>query len=181
MVEGCKPAEALGRLRIDAAVAEGLRLARAAGREEPTLRDAVWELLVEAADTLRRLPNRERGWLTAATRAHWPDYVRNTAEAFAGAVGPEPAEARGSLRPAPARAEAIDRMDTVLLWLPQAGGRDARRDVAVLFGLACGLRVSRLRREFGCGRRTVYDIRDRGVARICGWLRRQSDLCRELG
>lgn len=180
MGEICKSTDAQERLRIDAAVAEGLRLARAAGREEPTLRDAVWELLVEAADTLRRLPNRERGWLTAATRAHWPDYLRNTAEAFAGTVGADAAGVQRSLRPAPARAEAIDRMDTVLLWLPQAGGRDARRDVAVLFGLACGLKVSRLRREFGCGRRTVYDIRDRGVARICGWLRRQSDRCRDL-
>src|SRR3546814_9553304 len=56
---------------IEAAIAEGLRRAREAGRKDPTLRDAVWELLLEAGDTLGRLPNRERGWLTGASRAHW--------------------------------------------------------------------------------------------------------------
>ena len=179
MVEGVKAIEGRESLRIEAAVAEGLQLARQAGRESPTLRDAVWELLLEAADTLRRLPNRERGWLTAAARAHWPDYVRNTAEEFAGAVGAE----RGGpvrLRPTPASAAAIDRMDTVLLWLPRAGGANPRRDVAILFGLACGLRVAALRQRFGCGRRTVYDVRDRGLARICGWLREASEVCRAL-
>ncbi|GAB4390984.1 MAG: hypothetical protein Tsb0032_00190 [Kiloniellaceae bacterium] len=179
MAEPRRSEEGLERLRIETAVAEGLRLARQAGREAPTLRDAVWELLVEAGDTLRRLPNRERGWLTAAARAHWPDYVRNTAEEFAGAVGAEGA-GRVRLRPSPASAAAIDRLDTVLLWLPHAGGTQAKRDVTVLFGLACGLRVAALRRRFGCGRRTVYDVRDRGVARICGWLRAQSEVCRDM-
>jgi hypothetical protein len=166
-------------LRLEAVVIQGLNLARAAGREQPTLRDAVWELLLEAAETLRRLPNRERGWLTAASRAHWPDYVRNAAEEFAG--GGQRRGEVASARPAPASAEAIDRMDAVLLWLPQAGGADPRRDVAILFGLACGLRVAVLRRRFGCGRRTVYDVRDRGIARICCWLRARSARCRGLG
>src|SRR3546814_3300597 len=60
---------------IEAAIAEGLRRAREAGRKDPTLRDAVWELLLEAGDTLGRLPNRERGWLTGASRAHWPAFA----------------------------------------------------------------------------------------------------------
>ncbi|MEO3429707.1 DUF6362 family protein [Pelagibius sp. CAU 1746] len=173
--------EARERLRIEAAVTEGLRLARDAGHAEPALRDAVWELLLEAADTLRRLPNREQGWLTAAARAHWPDYVRNTAEEFAGAVGRAGREAVPALRPTPARAEAIDRMDAVLLWFPLAAGANARRDVSILFGLACGLKVSVMRQRFGCGRRTVYDVRDRGIARICNWLRSRSEFCRKLG
>lgn len=175
-----REAEGLERLRIEAAVAEGLQMARRAGRVRPTLRDAVWELLLEAGDTLRRLPNRERGWLTGAARAHWPDYVRNTAEEFAGAVGRADGEGAVALRPAPASAEAIDRLDTVLAWLPHAAGANPRRDVSILFGLACGLRVATLRRSLGCGRRTVYDVRDRGVARICGWLREESDICRAL-
>ncbi len=180
MAEKAMAADGQERLRIEAAVAEGLRLAREAGHAEPSLRDAVWELLLEAADTLRRLPNREQGWLTAAARAHWPDYVRNTAEEFAGAVGRAGRETGQALRPTPARAEAIDRMDTVLLWLPLAGGANPRRDVSILFGLACGLRVPVLRQRFGCARRTVYDVRDRGIARICGWLRSRSELCRKL-
>jgi hypothetical protein len=160
--------------RIEAAVAEGLRRARENGKDAPRLKDAVWELLLEAADTLRRLPDRERGWLTGASRAHWPDYLQ--------AAAPELARERPNARvkPPPARAGAIDRLDTVLPWLPQAGGARPHRDIAILFGLACGLRVSTLRRRFGCGRRTVYDIRDRGIARICGWLREQSEICRRL-
>ncbi len=165
---------------IEAAVTEGLRRAREAGREEPGLRDAVWELLLEATSTLRCLPNRERGWLTATSRAHWPEYLRSSAEELAGtADGSRQREGR-AFRPAVASARAIDRLDTVLLWLPRAGGVNARRDVSILFGLASGLKVAILRRRFGCGRRTVYDVRDRGLARICGWLRKQSDLCRNL-
>ncbi|MGD1878946.1 MAG: DUF6362 family protein [Kiloniellaceae bacterium] len=162
--------------KIDAVVALGLQLARQAGIPAPTLRDAVWELLLEAGDTLRRLPNREHGWLTAASRGHWPDYVRSAAEDFSadGAAG----------RRGPASAEAIDRLDAVLLWLPHAAGsnpkRDPKRDVALLFALACGVKVVTLRRRFGCGRRTVYDARDRGIARICGWLRAESTFCRGL-
>ena len=153
--------------RIDAAVAEGLRRAREAGRKEPTLRDAVWELLLEAGDTLSRLPNRERGWLTAASRAHWPDYARSAA-----------ADPRMQLPPA--SGAAIDRLDSVLAWLPQAAGANPKRDLAVLVGLACGVRAAALRRKIGCGRRTLYDVRDRGIARICGWLRGRSAYCRSL-
>lgn len=153
--------------RLEAAVAAGLRLAREAGREAPTLRDAVWELMLEAGETLRRLPDRERGWLTAVARAHWPDQARS--------VGGD-----GERRAAPASAGAIDRLDCLLAWLPQGAGANRRRDMAVLFGLACGVRVAVLRRRLGCGRRTVYDVRDRGIARICGWLRQRSAYCRSL-
>jgi tetrahydromethanopterin S-methyltransferase subunit G len=154
-------------LRMDAAVAAGLRRARQAGCKEPSLRDAVWELLLEAGDTLNRLPDRERGWLTAASRAHWPDVARCVA-------------AEAPLRLAPAEGEAIDRLDTVLAWLPQAAGTKPKRDLTVLFGLACGLPVALLRRKLGCGRRTIYDVRDRGIARVCLWLRQHSAYCRSL-
>lgn len=163
--------------RVEAAVRHGLFLAATAGRQSPGLRDAVWELLLEAGDTLRRLPDRERGWLTGATRAHWPDYLRGVGEVLADGAT---TGAGAASRPGPAGGEAIDRLDTVLPWLPLAAGRNPRRDVAVLFGLACGLRVAALRRTFGCGRRTVYDLRDRGVARICGRLRAESAFCRSL-
>ncbi len=150
--------------RTRSALAHGRALARSAGRETPDLRDAIWELLMEAADTLSRLPNRERGWLTAASRAHWPDVVRQYEESLQD--GHSPPSATMLLR-SPASAEAIDRMDTVLAWLPLAGGSNPRRDLAVLFGLACGAKVAALRRRFGCGRRTVYDIRDRALKRLC--------------
>ena len=152
--------------RMRMAVAHGLRLAAEAGRREPALRDAVWELLIEAADTLRRQPNRERGWLTATSRAHWPAFVRDI-DADTASV---PQTGSDGFRFAPASAGAIDRMDMVLTWLSHAGGSKGRRDAAVLFGLACGLRVAKLRARFGCGRRTIYDIRDRSLTRLCRWL-----------
>lgn len=156
--------------RLDAAIAWGLKRARQAGKQSPGLRDAVWELLLEAGNTLRCLPDRERGWLSAASRSHWPDYLRSAAGEVAGSA----------TRRGPACAEAIDRLDNVLLWLPHAAGSNPRRDVAVLLGLACGAKVAGLRAQMGCGRRTIYDVRDRGLARICGWLRAQSAFCRAL-
>ena len=166
--------------RSERAVAHGLALASAAGRATPGLRDAVWELLLEAGDTLKRLPDRERGWLTAATRAQWPADLGDAVDAAAAAG------AATRLRPGPPSAAAIDHLDTVLAWLPLAAGRDPKRakrpkrEIAVLFGLACGLRVAQLQRGLGCGRRTIYDLRDRGVARICGALRERSVYCRGL-
>ena len=155
------------------ALQHGYALARGGGCGEPTLKDAVWELLMEAADTLKRLPNRERGWLTAASRAHWPDIVREGQELTLAASRKSARSQPDRIARIPASADAIDRMDTVLLWLPHAGGSKARRDVAVLFALACGVKVARLRQRFGCGRRTVYDIRDRALGRLCSWLDEQ--------
>lgn len=167
-----QPPRACGRsmLRARLALKHGLRLAKEAGRAQPSLKDAVWELLMEAADTLARLPNRERGWLTATSRAHWPAIVRDVEEVFNDAAGKGPRGSAVRYNQAPATAEAIDRMDVVLVWLVHAGGRKPQRDVAVLFGLACGIRVAALRSRFGCGRRTIYDIRDRALGRLCAWL-----------
>lgn len=154
------------RRRVKLAIEHGLVLAEAAGRQSPSLKDGVWELLMEAADTLKRQPNRERGWLTASSRAHWPEMVRDLEVGCGGTV------ARHA-RKLPASAAAIDRMDEVLLWLVHAAGAKQQRDVGVLFNLACGVKVAVLRERYGCGRRTVYDIRDRGLSRLCSWLVRE--------
>lgn len=168
------PEQSVHRIRL--ALQHGRRLAEEAGRADPGLRDAVWELLLEAAATLQRLPNREKGWLTASSRAHWPAFVQSI-----GGTGAEDGAQRArscthAVRPAPPGAEAIDRMDQVLVWLTHVGGAKPQRDLAVLFGLACGLKVASLRRRFGCGRRTIYDIRDRALTRLCGWLAREYGL-----
>ncbi len=106
---------------IEAAVAQGLRLAREAGREDPALQDAVWELLLEATNTLRCLPNRERGWLTASSRAHWPEYLRSAAEELAGTSVGSRRGAEAVARPAIASAGAIDRLDTILVCCRRRG------------------------------------------------------------
>jgi Domain of unknown function (DUF6362) len=61
--------------------------------------------LEEAADTLRRLPNRRIGGYVSA----WPEIVRDYWEAF----GWHHAE----LRPIPPSPKAIDQMDETLRWL----------------------------------------------------------------
>lgn len=149
----------------------GLQLAADAGIPAPTTRSAVWELLIEAADTLKRLPDRERRWLRSGTHAAWPDTLREYSEEFAVAV------ARGgkweAMSPglSPPTSEAIARLDIVMEWLRHAAnGRSSRPDARIVFALAAGVPVRVVRRRFGIARRTIYDIRDRGIDRICVWL-----------
>ncbi len=147
----------------------GLRLARARGLAEPGPREAVWELLVEAAETLARLPDRERRWLTSGTRSSHPDVVHDLVEVFAAAVGRGGWD-RTRVRPAPPSPGAISRLDRVLTWPAALTGRQRARDLRVLFALAAGVPVRVIRARLGCGRQTVYDIRKRALDDIVAWL-----------
>ena len=148
----------------------GLRMCAEAGKAEPTVADAVWELLIEAADTLKRLPDRERRWLASGTRSSWPQAIREYGETFAAAVGRggrwEPMSA-GLGPPSPG---AIGRLETVMEWLVGAGGRSSSRETNVVFALAAGVPVPAIRRRLGVARRTVYALRDRGLRTIRDWL-----------
>ncbi|WP_041793629.1 hypothetical protein [Pararhodospirillum photometricum] len=93
-------------------IAHGLTLARDAGVIDPTPEAAVWELLVEAADTLRRLPDQERAWLLSCERCQWPEVVRTQAERWANAVAAGGWEGMKT-RPGPPTREAISRMDAL--------------------------------------------------------------------
>lgn len=158
---------------LPAIVAHGHRLARENGCEGSRLRDAVWELLVEAFETLRTLPDRERGWLLAAERAHHPEVVVEDAERAeweatinALALG-EKLKLIGPSKVA-ALKSAVDRMDEVLMWPAMIRTKNRRRDVKVLVYLAGGVPTAKVRRIFGIKRRNIYDIRDRGLAHIVG-------------
>ncbi len=59
----------------------GMRIAEEAGISNPSVRDAVWELLAEAADTLKRLPDRERRWLRPGSYSSWPQALREIGNA----------------------------------------------------------------------------------------------------
>jgi hypothetical protein len=159
------PVSAAARGRNARILAAGADLARDAGIPEPSDTDAVWVLLQEAAETLRLLPDRERAWLRSGTYASWPPILRSYAETFAAAVdrGGRWEEPRADRLPAPG---AVARMEGVLTWYGAIGGRNPRRDVGVVFALAAGVPVRTIRQRFGLGRRTVYDIRERGLARI---------------
>lgn len=144
----------------------GKMLAREAGMQDPTIRIAIWELLVEAASTLRRLPDREVGWLRAAERSGMPDYIRESDEVFAVAVSKGGCYEAPRVRLGPPDAAAIDRMDAVLGWLNFITGRDRRREIGVVFALASGIPVRIIRFRFGYQRSAIYKIKDRGMEKI---------------
>ena len=156
-------------------VAHGYRLAVENGREEPKLRDAVWELLIEAFETLNALPDQEITWLLAGERAHHPqvmveDIEKDEWERTLNALSlGEKLRVLGPVR-IKAGKEAIDRMDEVIRWPAQIRTKNRRRDVAVLVYLAGGVSVSKVRKIFGLKRRNVYDIRDRGLAHLVTWI-----------
>lgn len=77
--------------------------------------DDVEQRLEEAIDTLRRLPDRERGMLRSM-RSHWPDVVRDWADVWGEAVAAGQFRAM-SVHPGAPDAAAIDRMDETLPWL----------------------------------------------------------------
>lgn len=74
----------------------------------------VEDRLAEAAETLRRLPEKRVQGLLAA----WPDVVREAWESHGWADGPT--------RPGPPSPQAIDRMDATLDWLRWLDPDDAR-------------------------------------------------------
>ena len=70
----------------------------------------------------------------------------------------------------PPSSGAIARFEIVILWLSQITGRSSRLETGVVFGMAAGIPVRILRRRFEIGWRTVYDVWDRGIRKICAWL-----------
>lgn len=118
----------------------------------------VWTLLCEAADTLRRLPDREQAWLKHSQRAAWPETAKLQADEFAAAreqiAAGEKLEARTRLGPPPAA--AIDRMFVVMDWLGYIQRRHRRRDIKVLFALAEGRPMAEIRQATGLTRQGVH-------------------------
>lgn len=145
---------------VAALVLAGEVRAREHGGAEPTLEAVAWELLLEAADTLRRLPDRERGWLAACDRSAWPPVLIEAAERWANAVASGGWEdmrvAKG-----PPSAAAIQRMD---LLFALTAGFPRPLDLRRAFGLASGVPARLIARQTRCHRRTVYVARDRVAA-----------------
>lgn len=153
----------------------GLELAAKAGHPDPRLGDAVWELILEAMETLRRLPDREIGWLKSAERSHMPDMIRKLVEEFGAevehiAMGEGPRET--VVHPGPPSKGAIDRAEIVLNDWYQLGGssRKARRNAQTLYLLAAGVPpriVARITKVNGRHyRNTLYSRRDRHLREI---------------
>ncbi len=118
------------------------------------LRDRIFE----AAETLRKLPDKERVWLTSAERSAWPPIAMSYWEAYG--------QHRARMRPMPASARQISDMELVMSWLTWLGRQD--RDTMRCVFACCGMNLapSQAASEVGFHRNTVRLKRDEGLRKI---------------
>lgn len=152
-------------------VEAGRLMCEADGMEDPSLPDVVWALFREGADTLRRLPDRERGWLSSGNRTAWPGIVydaedkRQAQEQFDVELarvqsGQDPVEAV-RLREGPPDRAAIGRVEVISGWHRYLAGTNRRRDWKILWLLAAGsLSAPKIAKECNCATRTVWNVRE---------------------
>jgi hypothetical protein len=134
--------------------------------------DVVWYALREGMDTLRRLPDREVGWLYSQ-HGVWPEFAHDEAERLEAyetmlariKIGEEPVEALAIRRPPPS-ARAISRMERVFEWHRYLTGSHRRRDWRVLCQLASGTPAVVVGRNNRLHRNSVYDRREVQAASI---------------
>lgn len=119
----------------------------------------------EAADTLWRLPDSDRRFLSAGQRGSWPGYVRDWH-----AYGADKARAPR----ATATSEAIDRMYETIGWIAWLASQDERE--AKIVWAAFGMRTStrKIVRELGIARKTVDRDKMAGLWRILGYVREKA-------
>jgi hypothetical protein len=111
-----------------------------------SLNGIVWRLLQEAADTLSRLPDRERGWLMAGDRIAWPTVIHSAQEQYEAElqrlIDLKEEKSLTRLPKLPiADPTAIPRMLTVLSWLRFVRARNlqrVKRDRLVVLAMAQG-------------------------------------------
>lgn len=128
--------------------------------------DVVWAALKESMTTLRRLPDREVGWLYSQ-HGIWPEFARDEVERLEAyetmlariKIGEEPVEALAVRRPPPS-ARAISRMERVFEWHRYLTGAQRRRDWRVLCQLAGGTPAAVVGRNNRLHRNSVYDRRE---------------------
>lgn len=164
--------------RLADLIVHGFRLAAEENRTR--LNDAVWCLLKEAAVTLQALPDRERQWLRAGNKATWPldtsipakDWREIWNERIKEGMNPydEPIT-----RHQITDATAIDRM----LWsgylLQMVNTKNTKRDRAILWQLAAGVRPGVVQQRFMRGRtsQAMRDVKKRALLSISTSIRQQ--------
>jgi hypothetical protein len=166
------------------AIEAGMDLLRSEGYQvsfPESLPSIVWRLLREAADTLARLPDRERVWLLAADRVAWPE-VLHTAQEMYEAELQRLTDTRMSKEETPIRRlsitnpGAVSRMLVVLDWLQYVRARTeirVKRDKLVVLALAQGQSLKSVRRLMLGDRtdRAIYMVRSKVLSQIVGGLR----------
>jgi len=141
------------------ALSEGLDICRQEGNPQPSLKALIWRLLQDAAETLARLPDKERVWLLSSDRVIWPELARpsednraveweTAMEQLAGVRSPDTPAVRLMV----SDPSAPRRMLTVLGWLKCVRGRTPqriKRDKLVVLALAQGQSYRAVRRYMG--------------------------------
>lgn len=141
----------------------------------------VWRLLQEAADTLSRLPDRERAFLTAGDRIAWPSVIHTAQEQYeADLQRLIDLKETPSLVPLPrlpiSDPSAEPRMYVVLSWLrfhTVRGGNinRLRLEKRAILALAAGARPRSVRHLLRARSRSAPDmLRQRVVQKICAGL-----------
>lgn len=169
------------------ALLDGRELLRREGFPAPPTRAIVWRLLVDAFETLDRLPDKERGFLSSGEKSAWPEIYRPAIERFATAasiyndaqvmgnpsasrqIGMSQDDADWPVRVQLVIAEgAYDRMLLVLGWFRYVTGRRPRRDVEVAVALARGQPVRQVRRIMGkeTSDAAIYSIKWKVITQI---------------
>lgn len=160
------------------AIDAGIALLRADGYQASfpeSLSSIVWRLLQEAADTLARLPDRERVWLLAADRVAWPEVLHTAQEQYEAELQ-RLTDARMSKEeiPLPRLAisdpGAVSRMLVVLDWLQFVRARTptrVKRDKMVVLALAQGQPIKSVRRLM------LRDVSDYAILAVKGKVLKQ--------
>jgi hypothetical protein len=138
-------------------------------KDDPSLRDVIWFCLQDAVSTMKRWPDRERGWLASADRSQWPEIVHSIQELYEAELQ-RLIDAKMSKEEAPPPRLTItdptakNRALTVLGWLRFVQGKNVRRDRQVVLALAGGASLKSIRHQLMTRvdtDRAVYMVRDK--------------------
>lgn len=128
-------------------------------QETAIARADIAERIEEAADTLRRLPDRERQALRQAERGQsWPLMLHTAAEHAAWEKTP--------IRRPPPNSAQVSRMEEVLDWLLMLAKVERKFFNAVWLFCALRRKASEAAKALGCHRETATVWRDAGLDRI---------------
>jgi hypothetical protein len=114
-------------------------------------RERVCEHLIEAADTLRRLPSN----FGSKRLTFWPDVVHTSYEIWL-------AEAHARNKMTPPHPAAISRMDTTLTWLLPLSTEQRR----IVWARSCGVSWRRLEQTDGRSHTTLRKIYSAGLDQV---------------
>ena len=132
-------------------IKDGYEIARADGIEHPTHEQMIWYIVQEAADTLERLPDREREQRLSGKKSHMPEMIGRAS--------------RRPLHKGAPTGDAIDRLDELFRWFSLIS-EDRIRKIKVLLALGGGASAGKVAGYIGVHRDTPLKLRDRALLEI---------------